>query len=239
MPAQCTRPNGRRMADPNCTIVPGACWRRGRPWSSARGSSRARRSRSGAAPSRRTSRRTPRAPPCAAAPWSGRRTPATWSRRRTRAGRRAARLRGVVEDGPGRAGVVDAEPVEPGLAPERRPVDRVALHQLPHVHVAQQLEPAGRQLGEPVDVEHQWAAGRHDHPPAATTPRPVWTTARWSCCSIRCTGAPSATMSPSLLASRSGISWEPPTKRRSWAPLAVSELRAKVPTCRSSPEQAT
>ena len=46
----------------------------------------------------------------------------------------------------------------------------------------------------------------------------------------RLTGACSATMSPSFLASRSGISCEPPTKRRSWAPLAVSELRAKVPT---------
>ena len=46
-------------------------------------------------------------------------------------------------------------------------------------------------------------------------------------------------MSPSFLASRSGISCEPPTNRRSWAPLAVSELRANVPTFCSSPEQAT
>ena len=46
-------------------------------------------------------------------------------------------------------------------------------------------------------------------------------------------------MSPEPRASRSGISCDPPTNRRSCAPLAVSELRAKVPTWRSLPEQAT
>ncbi len=74
---------------------------------------------------------------------------------------------------------------------------------------------------------------------AATRPRAVCTIAWWSRWTIRWTGAASATMSPSCLARRSGISCEPPTKRRSWAPLAVSELREKVPTLRSLPEQAT
>ena len=72
-----------------------------------------------------------------------------------------------------------------------------------------------------------------------TFPRLVCTTAPWSSCSILVTAARSATASPSLRAIRSGISCEPPTKRLSWAPLAVSELRAKVPTVRSLPEQAT
>ena len=64
---------------------------------------------------------------------------------------------------------------------------------------------------------------------AVTVPRPVCTTAWWSFCSMRCTGAASATTSPSCRASPSGTSCEPPTKRRSWAPPAVSELREKVP----------
>ena len=74
---------------------------------------------------------------------------------------------------------------------------------------------------------------------AVTTPRAVWTRTRSSRCSIRLTGARRATTSPSRFARRSGTSWEPPTKRRSWAPSTVSELRAKVPTVRSLPEQAT
>ena len=67
----------------------------------------------------------------------------------------------------------------------------------------------------------------------------VRTTARVLVWSIRVTAALSATREPSWLARRSGISCEPPTKRRSCAPLAVSELRAKVPLFFSLPEQAT
>ena len=74
---------------------------------------------------------------------------------------------------------------------------------------------------------------------ALTRPRAVCTTAWPSCWLIRRTGAASATMSPSCRASRSGISCEPPTNRRSCAPFFVSELRANVPTWRSLPEQAT
>ena len=55
-------------------------------------------------------------------------------------------------------------PFRPGLAPERRPVDRVALHQLAHVEVAQQLVPPVRELGVPVDVEHGRRRRGHDHP---------------------------------------------------------------------------
>jgi hypothetical protein len=57
--------------------------------------------------------------------------------------------------------------------------------------------------------------------------------------SIRVTAALSATREPSWAASRSGISCEPPTNRRSCAPSTVSELRAKVPLVVSLPEQAT
>ena len=74
---------------------------------------------------------------------------------------------------------------------------------------------------------------------ATTVPRPVRTCTRWCFWTIRWTGACSATTSPSLLASLSGIRCEPPTKRRSCAPLAVSELLEKVPLCCSSPEHAT
>ena len=62
-----------------------------------------------------------------------------------------------------------------------------------------------------------------------TAPRPVCTTARELFWSIRVTAAFSATREPSWLARRSGTSCEPPTKRRSWAPSFVSELRSKVP----------
>ena len=72
-----------------------------------------------------------------------------------------------------------------------------------------------------------------------TAPRLVRTTAWVLFWSIRVTGAFSATREPSWLASRSGISCEPPTKRRSWAPSAVSELRSKVPLVVSLPEHAT
>ena len=74
---------------------------------------------------------------------------------------------------------------------------------------------------------------------ARTTPRSVCTIARSSLLLDPATGACRATMSPSWSASRSGTSWEPPTKRRSCAPLAVSELREKVPTFCSLPEHAT
>ena len=74
---------------------------------------------------------------------------------------------------------------------------------------------------------------------ARTVPREVRTTTRPSFCSMRFTAASSATASPSFLARRSGISWDPPTSRLSWAPFAVSELREKVPTVVSLPEQAT
>ena len=74
---------------------------------------------------------------------------------------------------------------------------------------------------------------------ATTVPRPVLTCTRWWRWTIRRTGARSATMSPSFLASLSGTRCEPPTNRRSCAPLAVSELREKVPLWASSPEQAT
>ncbi len=74
---------------------------------------------------------------------------------------------------------------------------------------------------------------------ARTVPRPLCTTTSPSLWTIRSTGARRVTTSPSRWASRSGISCEPPTNRRSWAPFAVSELREKVPTFCSSPEQAT
>ena len=92
--------------------------------------------------------------------------------------------------------------------------------------------PAVRQLRVPVDVEHGRRGSGHDRRAAPApcrgrcAPRP----ARPSRCTIRCTGAARATMSPSRRASRSGISCEPPTKRCSCAPLTVSRSCGR--TCR-------
>ena len=72
-----------------------------------------------------------------------------------------------------------------------------------------------------------------------TDPRAVCTTALVLVWSILVTAAFSATREPSWPARRSGISCEPPMKRRSCAPSAVSELRSKVPLVVSLPEQAT
>ena len=64
---------------------------------------------------------------------------------------------------------------------------------------------------------------------ARTLPRPVCTTAWPSRWVIRCTGAASATMSPSRFASRSGISCEPPTNG---APARRSRCRSCGRRCR-------
>ena len=66
--------------------------------------------------------------------------------------------------------------------------------------------------------------------PMTFTPLAFW--------AMRFTGVFRATLLPSSAATRSEISWLPPTKRSCWAPSAVWKLRSKVPWLLSFPDAA-
>ena len=216
MPAQCTRPCGTRIARPSTLRVPGAITATGAPPVHALlvpvvldvvdRVQRLVAEHAGEAREHRPAPRRGRAQPVVA--------PGAAADEREQNAARGVRW-AVVERHADGAAVVEPEAVEPGVAPERRPVHRVALHQLAHLHALEELLPSHRQSRAERRCPAPAAAGTRRSPGVAlTTPRVVVTVTPVLVWEIRVTAAPSATRSPRSFASRVGIRPEPPTKRR-------------------------